>query len=31
MRKTVFSNILHTMPHPNFLYISSCPSSFFCH
>ncbi|MPC11582.1 hypothetical protein E2C01_004250 [Portunus trituberculatus] len=30
MWKTVLSNILHTLPHPNLLYMSSCPSSFFC-
>ncbi|MPC14739.1 hypothetical protein E2C01_007510 [Portunus trituberculatus] len=30
MWKTVFSNILHTLPHPNILYMLSCPS-FFCH
>ncbi|MPC16131.1 hypothetical protein E2C01_008951 [Portunus trituberculatus] len=28
--KTVFSNILHTLPHPDLLFISSCPSIFFC-
>ncbi|MPC08972.1 hypothetical protein E2C01_001570 [Portunus trituberculatus] len=27
--KTIFSNILHTLPHPD-LYMSSCPS-IFCH
>ncbi|MPC22873.1 hypothetical protein E2C01_015900 [Portunus trituberculatus] len=30
MWKTVLSNILHTLPHPNLLYMSSSPSSF-CH
>ncbi|MPC46959.1 hypothetical protein E2C01_040691 [Portunus trituberculatus] len=28
--KTVFSNILHTLPHPSLLCMSSCLSSF-CH
>ncbi|MPC31807.1 hypothetical protein E2C01_025104 [Portunus trituberculatus] len=27
--KTVFSNILHTLPHPDLLFMSSCPSIFF--
>ncbi|MPC36239.1 hypothetical protein E2C01_029688 [Portunus trituberculatus] len=31
MRKTAFSKILHTLPHSNLLYMSTCPSSFFCH
>ncbi|MPC83647.1 hypothetical protein E2C01_078361 [Portunus trituberculatus] len=31
MWETVFSNILHTLPHPNLLYMSSCPSIIFCH
>ncbi|MPC54050.1 hypothetical protein E2C01_047957 [Portunus trituberculatus] len=26
--KTVLSNILHTLPHPNLIYMSSCPSCF---
>ncbi|MPC27141.1 hypothetical protein E2C01_020302 [Portunus trituberculatus] len=28
--KTVFSSILHTLPHPNFLYMISCPSIILC-
>ncbi|MPC51847.1 hypothetical protein E2C01_045701 [Portunus trituberculatus] len=28
MWKNLFSNILHTLPHPNLLYISSFPSIF---
>ncbi|MPC21763.1 hypothetical protein E2C01_014757 [Portunus trituberculatus] len=31
MWKTVFSNILHTLLHPDLLYMSSCPSIFFCY
>ncbi|MPC60595.1 hypothetical protein E2C01_054647 [Portunus trituberculatus] len=31
MWKTVFSNILHTLPLPDLLCMSSCPSSFICH
>ncbi|MPC55083.1 hypothetical protein E2C01_049016 [Portunus trituberculatus] len=26
--KTVLSNILHTLPHPDLLFMSSCPSIF---
>ncbi|MPC81959.1 hypothetical protein E2C01_076600 [Portunus trituberculatus] len=26
VRKTVSCNILHTLPHPDLLYMSSCPS-----
>ncbi|MPC31613.1 hypothetical protein E2C01_024908 [Portunus trituberculatus] len=28
--KTLFSNILHTLPRPDFLYMTFCPFIIFC-